>query len=120
MARVQALHDDTILEALDEWAADSGQPSLEQSLHNSVRFCRQFGEGLRELCCQNEEVVPKQGQWQVLYLGFARGGWTPAATDFAREFAQSKETGGNWQVAGVRLLDLNQVDADLIRWTDTE
>lgn len=75
---------------------------------------------LTDLIAKTAEIVPKQGQWQVLYLGFARGGWTPAATDFAQELAQSKETGGNWQVVGVRLLSLDQVDADLARWTGTD
>ncbi len=70
---------------------------------------------LTDLIAKTAEIVPRQGRWQVYYLGFARGGWTPAATDFARELVHG--AGDHWQVAGIQLLDLDRVDADLARWT---
>lgn len=72
---------------------------------------------LTDLIAKTAEILPKQGQWRIIYLGFARGGWTPAAKDYAEELSKGVESGDNWRVAGARLLDLEQVDADLARWT---
>jgi len=69
---------------------------------------------LQALVAKTAEFVPKQGNWTVYYLGFARGGWTREAVAFAG--AQSGLSGINWRTAGMRLLDLAQVDADLSRW----
>lgn len=60
MKQGQALRDDTILDALDAWAADHGQLSLAESLKESAQFCRQFGEGLRKICYQNEQIVGQE------------------------------------------------------------
>jgi hypothetical protein len=82
---------------------------------------------LRELVSKTGHLVPKQGQWRVLYLGFAREGWNDAAQSYA---AQSFATQGfaetvtmvtapeeaTWEAVGMVLLDLSQVDADLHRW----
>ncbi len=51
---------------------------------------------------KTEEIVPR------------RGDWTKAAAAFANE---QIKPGTNWRVKGMRLLDLEQVDADLARWT---
>ncbi len=69
---------------------------------------------LHDLVSKMEEIVPQRGDWTVYYLGFARGGWTKAATAFANE---QIKPGTNWRVEGMRLLNLEQVDADLVRWT---
>ena len=69
---------------------------------------------LHDLVSKTGEIVPRRGNWAVYYLGFARGGWTKAAAAFANE--QTK-AGTNWHIEGMRLLDLEQVDADLTRWT---
>jgi uncharacterized protein len=72
---------------------------------------------LRDLVAKTAEIVPKQGEWQVYYLGFARAGWTEAAQHFARDVANlTPPEGANWQPAGMQLVDLEQVDADLHRW----
>ena len=60
LKRGQALRADTILEALDEWAADQGQPSLAGNFNISVQFCQQFGEGLRATCRQHEDVLGRK------------------------------------------------------------
>lgn len=72
---------------------------------------------LTSLVEKTSEIVPQQGQWKVFYLGFARGGWTQAAEDFAREYPRQPNTFRNWEVSGVRLLDLTQLDTDLARWS---
>jgi hypothetical protein len=65
------------------------------------------------------EVVPSDGTWQVYYLGFDRAGWTAAAQDYACTVgAGGGDTpAGNWTVAGFRLVTLEELDADLARWT---
>jgi AAA+ ATPase superfamily predicted ATPase len=70
-----------------------------------------------DLVNKTEQIVPKQGQWQVYYLGFARDGWTQAAQEFAGELKDMpppKEA--NWQWAGMELVDLAQIDSDLYSW----
>jgi uncharacterized protein len=54
--------------------------------------------------------------WQVFYLGFARSGWSAEAQDYQQEITQMPPSGVNWQAAGMRLLDLEQVDDDLTEW----
>ncbi|MCP4421631.1 MAG: DUF234 domain-containing protein, partial [Chloroflexi bacterium] len=71
---------------------------------------------LRQLVAKTGEIMPKQGQWRVCYLGFAREGWTEAAQKYANEILTVEAAEGNWQVVEMRLLDLNQVDADLRDW----
>ncbi|MFZ6027284.1 MAG: ATP-binding protein [Chloroflexota bacterium] len=62
-------------------------------------------------------VVPKQGRWKVYYLGFARAGWTPEASQYALELRGSALADSNWQIEGMSLLNLDQVDHDLAAWT---
>lgn len=81
---------------------------------------------LSDLVAKTDKVVPKpcpersrrRGQWQIYYLGFARGGWLrqEAAITFAHEL---NSKGENWQSVGMQLLNLEQVDNDLTRWATT-
>ncbi len=71
---------------------------------------------LRQLVEKTGEIVPKRGQWQVCYLGFSRGGWTEAAQKYADEISATELKEDNWQSVGMRLLNLNRVDADLHDW----
>lgn len=61
-------------------------------------------------------VVPAAGNWQVFFLGFAREGWNENAVEYARNISQVRPAGANWQIQGMRLLDLEDVDADLHAW----
>jgi hypothetical protein len=73
---------------------------------------------LRELIDKTGEIVPKQGQWRVAYLGFAREGWTPAAQALADDPDQWEiPSQANWRPVGMKLLTLAQVDRDLTAWT---
>jgi len=72
---------------------------------------------LNELVEKTAAVIPTQGRWQVYYLGFARSGWTTEAYQFAVQVGNAKQEGANWQVVGMRLLDLDQLDYDLAEWT---
>lgn len=69
---------------------------------------------LRELVEKTAALVPKEGQWSVYYVGFARSGWTPEAHHYMTKSAQPSSPDANWQVVGIQLLDLEQVDKDLV------
>jgi hypothetical protein len=64
-------------------------------------------------------VVPASGNWQVYFLGFARQGWNKNAVEYARNIVQVQPAEANWQIAGMRLLSLEDVDADLHGWAST-
>lgn len=61
-------------------------------------------------------AVPRDGKWQVYCLGFSRNGWTDAAHRYADEMSQESITARNWRSAGMRLVDLRELDADLCGW----
>ncbi|MEM7117161.1 MAG: ATP-binding protein [Chloroflexota bacterium] len=69
-------------------------------------------EPLTQLVKQTSSVVPKGDDWHVYYIGFSAHGWTEQARETARQISKSPD----WHVAGMRLLNLDEVDADLIRW----
>jgi AAA+ ATPase superfamily predicted ATPase len=68
---------------------------------------------LQDLVAKTNMILPDHGQWQVLYLGFSRAGWTAAAHSFAAELRDGKKGQGNWSVVGMQLLDLEQVDEQM-------
>jgi AAA+ ATPase superfamily predicted ATPase len=72
---------------------------------------------LAALVAKTSEIVPQNGSWRVYYLGFSRVGWVQNAHSFAAEISSEGMKGKNWQSAGMRLLDLNQIDQDLATWT---
>ena len=61
--------------------------------------------------------MPGQGNWRVFYLGFSRSGWTKAALEYQKAIQRQHLSGKNWQVVGMRLVDLQQVDQDLEQWS---
>jgi AAA+ ATPase superfamily predicted ATPase len=63
-------------------------------------------------------VVPTSGNWQVYFLGFSREGWNENALEYARNIAQLQPAGANWQIQGMRLLSLDDMDADLHAWAN--
>ena len=72
---------------------------------------------LENLIGKTDEFVPSEGRWRVYFLGFARGGWTEEARQFANRFNSTKTTGDNWQSVGIELITLEQVDDDLTVWS---
>ncbi|MBL8093251.1 MAG: ATP-binding protein [Anaerolineales bacterium] len=72
---------------------------------------------LETLVAKTGSFVPSEGKWRVYYVGFARVGWTTAAQGYAARVTKLDLNGPNWRVTGMRLLDLDQVDADLGAWT---
>jgi hypothetical protein len=63
------------------------------------------------------QVMPVHGLWRVYFLGFSRNGWTSGALSYAAEIQQAPPAGENWTCAGLRLLDLAEVDHDLAAWS---
>lgn len=61
-------------------------------------------------------IVPPQGKWQVFFLGFSRSGWTNGAQSYRDEIEKTPISGTNWKSAGMRLLDLEQIDRDMESW----
>lgn len=76
---------------------------------------KEMGADVMEtLARKTTAVVPQQGQWQVVHVGLARGGWSSEAQVWAEQAGALR--GENWQAVPAVLVDLSQVDADLTRW----
>ena len=73
---------------------------------------------LKVLIEKTEKVLPREGDWQVYYLGFSRLGWKQSALDFVRDFSAQRIRGKRWQAAGILLRNLSEVDQELADWTD--
>ena len=71
---------------------------------------------LQELVMKTPAIVPQEGHWKVYYLGFAGGGWDDDAIAYAKNLITNGVSGKNWRPVGARLLNLEEVDSDLIRW----
>ena len=71
---------------------------------------------INTLCQKTSAVVPKQGHWQVVYVGMARGGWSVAAT-MAADSGAGDIDGDNWQSGQTILVDLEEIDRDLLAWS---
>lgn len=63
------------------------------------------------------KIIPEQGQWRVYFLGFSRSGWTTGARAYQYEINQRPISGMNWISAGMRLVTLEDLDADLTTWS---
>lgn len=72
---------------------------------------------IQELASATTALVPKQGKWKVYYLIFAAGGWTQDAAALAEALPTTAETQSNWEVTGARLLALEDIERDLVRWS---
>ena len=73
---------------------------------------------VRDLIARTSDALPKKGSWSVYYLGFSAGGWTEDAPDLIEKMIDRNGSGKNWRSTGFKLLDLDQVDADLRRWSN--
>jgi hypothetical protein len=74
---------------------------------------------IQELVMKTQAIIPQDGLWSVYYLGFASSGWSDEAVAYAKSLVTSGVSGKNWRPIGARLLDLDEVDSDLIRWSST-
>lgn len=77
-------------------------------------------QAIQQLVDLTGSVINKSETWSVYYVGFSKSGWSEDAYNqvesiVAKRFARSRH---HWKLAGVRLLDLDEVDADLVRWSN--
>lgn len=63
-------------------------------------------------------LIPKNGNWKVIFLGFSRRGWTHQALSYQDEISRHPPSGSNWSTLGMHLLDLDQVDQGLDEMTN--
>lgn len=63
------------------------------------------------------KIIPEQGQWQVYFLGLTRGEWTQGAKAYQAELNAHPLSDVNWVSAGMRLVTLEEVDANLATWS---
>jgi len=73
---------------------------------------------IRDLIARTDDALPKKGQWSVYYAGFSASGWSEDAADLIQKMIDRNGNGKNWRATGFRLLDLQQVDEDLYRWSN--
>jgi len=73
-------------------------------------------DALTQLVEVTEAVLPAKGKWSVHYIGFSKNGWESDTK--ATLTPLMEEAGGkNWEIQGLQLVDLAQVDSDLIQWS---
>jgi AAA+ ATPase superfamily predicted ATPase len=63
------------------------------------------------------KIIPAEGKWKVLFMGFSRRGWTSGAREYQEEINRRPVGGANWVSTGMRLVTLDEVDDDLAQWT---
>ena len=73
---------------------------------------------VEELAKKTAHIVPAGGEtWSVYYVAFSAGGWTEQAWARSGQLIEEFGRRRRWQPVGIRLMDLQEVDADLIRWS---
>ena len=63
------------------------------------------------------KIIPAQSRWRVYFLGFSRSGWTTGALAYQDEINRRPVSGTNWVSAGMRLVALEELDANLSAWS---
>jgi len=64
------------------------------------------------------KIIPRQGNWNVFFVGFSRTGWTSGALAYQEQINQQPPAGKNWKVSGMLLVELEQLDQDMQKWTN--
>jgi len=75
-------------------------------------------EAVEDLIKKTTQILPTRSNvWSVYYVVFSADGWTKQAQDQASQMVQEFSRRKRWQSAGIRLMDLQEVDVDLVRWS---
>lgn len=75
-------------------------------------------KAVAELTKKTIMVLPQDGQkWSVFYVLFSAFGWTEEAQEAAENLVAQSRSRKKWQIVGIRLLDLADLDRDLIAWS---
>jgi hypothetical protein len=75
---------------------------------------------LEALLQKTSTIVPKAKQpWSVYYVLFSASGWTSEAREQAENLIVEVQSNRRkrWQPVGIRLVDMDELDRDLIRWS---
>ncbi|MCC6606788.1 MAG: ATP-binding protein [Anaerolineae bacterium] len=73
-------------------------------------------EAIRALIKNADDVTPKRGEWTVEFIGFSLHGWSDGAKELAASITADGESRKNWRSHSCRLLNLEDVYADLKQW----
>lgn len=73
-------------------------------------------DALRALIKNADNVTPKRGEWTVEFIGFSAQGWSDGAKELAAAITTDGEAKKNWRSHSCRLLNLEDVYADLKKW----
>lgn len=73
------------------------------------------GAVMRGLIERVRKLMPTTKQWEVSLCYFSKTGFTRRTASEANSLLG--EEGKNWKVADVKLLSLEEIDADLVEWT---
>ncbi len=75
-------------------------------------------EAIEEIIKKTPNIVPKRKEgWSVYYVLFSARGWTEEAKAKAAQLVDDVGWRRRWRATGIRLLNLDIVDADLVRWS---
>lgn len=73
---------------------------------------------ISDMVSRTPSLLPDDGEWTIYFVGFASAGWTAEAREQAERVAQTAASHNKrWRLAGIQLVDLEQVDADLVAWS---
>jgi uncharacterized protein len=75
---------------------------------------RKIIQGLIE---KTNKAIPADGIWKVQFVLFSRNGWAPSALAYADEVNASLPSGSNWQALGLKLVELDGLENDLVEWS---
>ena len=109
-----------------EWAKSytvdvAGISDQNRSLILGDSYWRAEPQDLRaveELVKNTSSIVPARSDgWSVYFVLFSSGGWTEEAQSQAGQLVSDISQRKRWRAAGIRLLDLKEVDENLVRWS---
>jgi AAA+ ATPase superfamily predicted ATPase len=73
---------------------------------------------VEELVKKTSQIVPTGSEgWSVHFVVFSASGWTEKTLAEANRLVRRIGQRKRWRAAGIQLMDLQKVDADLIRWS---
>ncbi|HRQ42448.1 MAG TPA: ATP-binding protein [Chloroflexota bacterium] len=75
-------------------------------------------EAIQELVQKTVAIIPRNESWRVYYVGFSASGWTAPVRERAEAILAASKSRNRWEMVGIRLLDLTEVDEDLTRWSE--
>ncbi len=100
---------------------------IDEERHNAILGCAHWGDGpmgldaIQNLVQLTRSILPRNEVWHIFYLGFSAKGWSESAEAEAEHIIHSEN--GNrsrhsWDVVGIRLLDMEEVDRELTHWSE--